>query len=790
MHGTAIFLAASAATLLLLATPRTSNADTSQLVWGDMIFDDNTGELISARLTFMEDGGTYPVPLHVSKDVYVAHSESGVSFSVSGVLYRVLKQEQSQTRELIGPIGGFSGAQTFIWEQPGVYELDVYQERASQVNRNPFNTFLHFVFGETAYAQSAEDYIETIRFTVTDASAPTAYTPVVIIPGILGSAQHNGEWLIDPITHAYDNLIDTLDANGYEKGVTLFPFPYEWRVSNRETAFLLKQKIDEVKTICGCDKVDIVAHSMGGLVARQYIQSNDYEHDVRKLIFLGTPHLGAPKAYLMWEGGEADTDAGDQQLLTFLRIEARKHGYSKLFDYERNFPVPSVQELLPVYGYIKHVGSSNIPSFPNSAWYPNNLFLSDLNNNVTELYNSGVTISNFVGQTADDTTITTIRVVPPTVVNPVALWGLGKPERFGDSSTDQGLERGAGDGTVPLSSAALVISDLQITSSEHNELPTKTEGMVFKKLTGNDAATLVNNNHGLAETLKNVLIFQILSPADIVVVAPDGLKVGKNFATGDEFNQIPDAFYSGFGTDEEYITIPNPLDGVYKIITQGTGNGGSYTIATGVIGNATSSETFFTGQTLPDLITELSVDVNPDQPNQTTIAPVDQTPPTITIVQPTSATYTHSEKLPIRAIFSDATGVASSSVAFDTTTVAASSTTDLFFQTLGNHTISAYAMDLVNNATTSERVIQVIATANSTQSDINRAFSLGWIKSAGIKTSLSTLLTLAQQQKRPGNKNSIYKSMLSILNGVKKTGIINQQAYELLAADINWLINH
>ncbi len=787
VHGIAIFLVASATTLLLLAAPRICNASTSQLVWGDRVWDDITGEIVSDDRIYMEDDGTYPVTLHVSKDVYVARSEPGVSFDASGVLFRV-PDPQSPTRELVGSIGGFFGANTLVWEIPGVYELDVYNVPPPvMANRNPNNSFLRFLFGRTAHAQLAEDYIETIRFTVTDAAAPTAYTPVVIIPGILGSAQHNGEWLIDPITHAYDNLIDTLDANGYEKGVTLFPFPYDWRVSNRETAFLLKQKIDEIKIICGCDKVDVVAHSMGGLVARQYIQSDDYGHDVRKLIFLGTPHLGAPKTYLMWEGGESDIDKSGQQLKYFLLTEALKHGFSNLFDYIHTTPVPSVQELLPVYGYIKHSGSPDIPSFPNSQWYPNNLFLSDLNSSITDLYNSGVTISNFVGQTADDTTISTIRVVPPTVASPVALWGFGKPENFGNSSTDQGLERGAGDGTVPLSSAALIISDIHIIDSEHNKLPTEAEGDVFEKLTGIIAPTLVTGKDRLDIPM---LIFQILSPADIVVVAPDGLKIGKDFVTGNEFNQIPDAFYSGFGTDEEYITIPNPLDGVYKVITQGTGSGGSYTIATGMIGDATSSETFFTGQTLPDLITEISVDVDPEQPDQTTITPVDQTPPTVTIVQPASATYTRSDMLLIRVTFSDATGVASSSVAFDATGVAASSTTDLFFQTLGNHTVSAYAMDLVNNATTSKRVIQVIATANSTRNDINRAFSLGWIKSAGIKASLTTLLALAQQQKRPSDKNKIYKSMLGILNGAKKTGIINQQGYELLVADINWLINH
>ena len=130
---------------------------------------------------------------------------------------------------------------------------------------------------------------------------PPELDPVIIIPGILGSWQKNDAWIIDPVFGIYNDLIDTLEANGYVEEQNLFTFPYEWRNSNVETAQLLAEKIDDVQEICSCDKVDLVAHSMGGLVARQYIQSDYYGDNVDQMIFLGTPHLGAPKAYLMWE---------------------------------------------------------------------------------------------------------------------------------------------------------------------------------------------------------------------------------------------------------------------------------------------------------------------------------------------------------------------------------------------------------------------------------------------------------------------------------------------------------
>jgi len=50
--------------------------------------------------------------------------------------------------------------------------------------------------------------------------------------------------------------------------------------------------IDKVLTATGAQKVDIVAHSMGGLVARAAIKEYNYASKVRKLITIGTPNKG------------------------------------------------------------------------------------------------------------------------------------------------------------------------------------------------------------------------------------------------------------------------------------------------------------------------------------------------------------------------------------------------------------------------------------------------------------------------------------------------------------------
>lgn len=56
-------------------------------------------------------------------------------------------------------------------------------------------------------------------------------------------------------------------------------------------------QLDEVATAAaeaaGTDRVDVVGHSMGGLVGRYYVSLGPGAHRVRRLITLGSPHAGS-----------------------------------------------------------------------------------------------------------------------------------------------------------------------------------------------------------------------------------------------------------------------------------------------------------------------------------------------------------------------------------------------------------------------------------------------------------------------------------------------------------------
>lgn len=51
--------------------------------------------------------------------------------------------------------------------------------------------------------------------------------------------------------------------------------------------------VDEVRTATGADKVDLIGHSMGGLVGRYYVALGGGGDRVHNLITIGSPHSGA-----------------------------------------------------------------------------------------------------------------------------------------------------------------------------------------------------------------------------------------------------------------------------------------------------------------------------------------------------------------------------------------------------------------------------------------------------------------------------------------------------------------
>ncbi|MCP8313901.1 MAG: caspase family protein [archaeon] len=63
------------------------------------------------------------------------------------------------------------------------------------------------------------------------------------------------------------------------------------------------------------------------------------------------------------------------------------------------------------------------------------------------------------------------------------------------------------------------------------------------------------------------------SPVNILVTDPTGRRVGYDPVTDSVINEIPGATYSGIGSEPQTITIPSPLDGLYRVDAFGTASG-------------------------------------------------------------------------------------------------------------------------------------------------------------------------------------------------------------------------
>jgi pimeloyl-ACP methyl ester carboxylesterase len=118
------------------------------------------------------------------------------------------------------------------------------------------------------------------------------------------------------------------------------PFPYDWRKSIQEVAGELATAIANIQRVTRHERVDIVAHSMGGLVAKAFLTTNPAnERSVRRFITIGTPHFGTPESVARLVEGVNLLDKRLARILC-VRPDMKVTAYAM-----RN--MPSVYQLLP-----------------------------------------------------------------------------------------------------------------------------------------------------------------------------------------------------------------------------------------------------------------------------------------------------------------------------------------------------------------------------------------------------------------------------------------------------------
>jgi hypothetical protein len=159
--------------------------------------------------------------------------------------------------------------------------------------------------------------------------------------GVLGLGKIDGYTALTKLVT--DQFVVTPGRLDDKAAANFFEFPYDWRLSNRHSAEQLrdfvKTRLERWRTASNGApdaKVMLLAHSMGGLVSRYYLEVLDGWRDCRALITFGTPYRGAVNAMDFIANGYK---------ASFLDMTAVLRS------------CPAVYELLPVYKALSENGT-------------------------------------------------------------------------------------------------------------------------------------------------------------------------------------------------------------------------------------------------------------------------------------------------------------------------------------------------------------------------------------------------------------------------------------------------
>lgn len=146
-------------------------------------------------------------------------------------------------------------------------------------------------------------------------TAASEKDPVVFVHGFTGSSS------------SYDDMKQWLVSQGWPSNY-LFAIQYsDTTGSNVKNANELQSFIKNVLRQTKASKVDIVAHSMGGLSTRYYVKYLDGAQKVDDVITLGSPHHGTNSSYFgLWTEGAREMVPGSAFLNDLNSVDETPNG--------------------------------------------------------------------------------------------------------------------------------------------------------------------------------------------------------------------------------------------------------------------------------------------------------------------------------------------------------------------------------------------------------------------------------------------------------------------------------
>ncbi len=388
-----------------------------------------------------------------------------------------------------------------------------------------------------------------------------------------------------------EGLVNQFVWQGYTENQDLFTFPYDWRygvtgvnLTGKTNSDLLDQKIQDILAQTGSDKVDVIAHSMGGLIVKKYVMQYPADNHIGKAVFVGVPNIGAPKAVKVLLQGD--------------NLGVPGLSDSEIKKISQN--MPAIYDLLPSQQYYDVKGSyvetidrtkcSNDSSVPcdvkDLSYQEANNFLNSQGSNSVGITNATSlhtqNFDNFDLRTAgidlyaiDGCKAATLGKVIQTKYNDI----------FGQQiSYDRRLI--VGDNTVPLESA----TNLPINQnnkyyaliSDHGKMMSQSgiRQEIVNLISGSnlDIGTACGEPLVTQDISKCQLtgeVISVFSPVNIFVTDQYGNKLGL-VDDGSTINEIPNADFEVWG-EHKFVYLPTDEGQTYSVSLQGTGSG-TYTI--------------------------------------------------------------------------------------------------------------------------------------------------------------------------------------------------------------------
>ncbi|GAB2229160.1 hypothetical protein Droror1_Dr00023296 [Drosera rotundifolia] len=169
-----------------------------------------------------------------------------------------------------------SGAESRVWVRIWLADLQFKKKLWSLYNPS------------TGYTEGLDD---TCEITVPDDDFGL-YAIDILDPSLFVKLLH-----LTDLYHFHD-MINMLIECGYVKGTTLFGFGYDFRQSNRVDKSMegLKAKLETAYKASGGRKVNIISHSMGGLLVSCFLSLHPdiFSKYVNNWICIACPFQGAP----------------------------------------------------------------------------------------------------------------------------------------------------------------------------------------------------------------------------------------------------------------------------------------------------------------------------------------------------------------------------------------------------------------------------------------------------------------------------------------------------------------